>query len=262
MPTLCTGWCVLPQRLSVSVVLLLLPASAAHVGSLRALSLRAPGRTPAKPLLRVSPEDDDGYDAQLPSAPDLKDDYDAGLAFGKDIRRRFAAPRIDDPGLPYADSLVCICGTLFVAMIAVKGVIPLPTWLEPLPGTALPGTRGLPYIFPAFRHGSALAACWLLGALAASAFEREAYSASLREAVSRTWRGGAFATGMLILATQLVTYSTLSGQGIDPYLPSIEADRALLTTAFEVITDIAVQAVGLTAFRVYRWVDARQYGER
>ena len=37
----------------------------------------------------------------------LTEAFDAGIEFGADIRARFAAPVIDDPGLPYADSLVC-----------------------------------------------------------------------------------------------------------------------------------------------------------
>jgi hypothetical protein len=138
--------------------------------------------------------DDDG--------PDLEADFKAGIDFGKKIRSRFLSPQIDDPGLPFADSLVCVCGSLFVAAIALKGGIPFPGWLAPLPGVPVDGYRGLPYILPAFSHGTGLAFCWLLGALAASAFEAEAYMGSWQEALSRTWRGGAFATGLLLLATQ------------------------------------------------------------
>ena len=132
----------------------------------------------------------------------LESDFKAGVDFGKKIRSRFLTPRIDDPGLPFADSLVCICGSLFVAGIALKGGIPFPGWLTPLPGVPVDGYRGLPYILPAFSHGTGLAICWLLGALAASAFEAEAYMGSWQEALSRTWRGGAFATGLLLFATQ------------------------------------------------------------
>ena len=73
------------------------------------------------------PRDDDA-----PSPPSFSDEYDAGLAFGKKIKNRFVQPRIDDPGLPYADSLVCVCGALFVAALGLVGLIPRPSWLFPL----------------------------------------------------------------------------------------------------------------------------------
>jgi hypothetical protein len=53
---------------------------------------------------------------------------------------------------------------------------------------------------------------------------------------------------------------TLLAQGIDPTDPSMISDERILTSAFELIVDIAVQAGGLTAFRIYRWADARRYG--
>ena len=97
----------------------------------------------------------------------------------------------------------------------------------------------------------------VLGALSSKAFEREAFTGSLQEAVARTWRGGAFAVGILLLSTQLATFVTLSDKGIDPTLPSPEAGLEVIRRGFEVICDIVVQCVGLTAFRVFRWGDAQ-----
>ena len=200
----------------------------------------------------------------------LEDEFDAGLEYGMRLRARFFAPRVDDPGLPLADALVCIGGCLFIAQWALNPAVPAelkippPSWLAPMPMP--PGNwRGLPYILPALVHGSELAVCWVLGALAASAYEAEAYMGSLQEALSRTWRAGAFAVGVLLLSTQLATYITLSSQGLDPYtIPSTEgidsgarADGIILRTAFEVLCDVAVQAVQLTLFRAYRWRDAQ-----
>ena len=54
----------------------------------------------------------------------LSDDFEAGMAYGAEIRGRFFSPRIDDPGLPLADSLVCVCGALFVAQWALNPAIP------------------------------------------------------------------------------------------------------------------------------------------
>ena len=87
--------------------------------------------------------------------------------------------------------------------------------------------------------------------------------------MTRTWKGGAFAIGVLIFATQLSLYVSLSSQGLDPYtIPTqagvdgnFAADRQILTTAFELICDCSVQAVQLTLFRLYRWADAQGPGK-
>ena len=229
------------------------------------LSQRSPSlpilthRAPLSSITLCAPPPPDLEPERPPPEPErsLQEELEAGKAFGKQIRDRFLQPRIDDPGLPYADSLVCLCGALFVASISIVGIIPRPSWLFPLPG--VPPLRSLPYILPAVSHGAGLAGCWLLGALAANAFEKEAYMGTLGDTLSRTWRGGAFSVGVLLLCTQFDYSASLLTQGVDPFEASREADYRTLTTAFEVITDVSVQAVGLTAFRIYRWADAQQY---
>jgi hypothetical protein len=201
----------------------------------------------------------------------LSDDFEAGMAYGAEIRGRFFSPRIDDPGLPLADSLVCVCGALFVAQWALNPAIPpgiripIPTWLAPVALPAGVNWRSVPYIFPAFSHGVALAVCWVLGAFAASAYESEAYCGTWQTALSRTWRAGAFAVGVLILSTQVHTFFSLGAQGLDPYtVPTAagvdqlaQADIQILSTTFELIVDVGVQAALMTLFRLYRWADAR-----
>ena len=197
--------------------------------------------------------------AAEPPEETLEEAYNAGLEFGKDIKKRFAAPRIDDPGLPYADALVCICGSIFLASLGLTGVLPRQTWLQPL--DIVPAWRGLPYIVPACSHGAGLAACWILGALAAEAFERGAYLGTWQEAFSRTWKGGAFAAGILLLSTQVSTFVALTERGLDPSTAGLgidpAADLEVIRRGFEATCDIAVQCVGLTAFRIYRWRDAQ-----
>jgi len=204
-------------------------------------------------------------------ADNVAEEYDAGLDYGRKLRARFLSPRIDDPGLPFADALVCIGGALFIAQWALSPTIPLgikippPSWLVP---AALPPTidwRGIPYILPTLAHGSELAFCWVLGALAANAYESEAYTGTLREAISRTWRAGAFAVGVLLLSTQLATSISLSSQGLDPASvvttagidSGSSADVQIITSLFEVVCDVGVQAVQLTLFRAYRWREAQ-----
>ncbi len=218
-----------------------------HLRSARALPCRAAIEPEGAEKAEVEPEES------------LEEAYNAGLEFGKDIKSRFAAPRIDDPGLPYADSLVCICGSLFLASLGLTGILPRQTWLEPL--AIAPAWRGLPYIVPACSHGAGLAACWILGALAAEAFERGAYMGTWQEAFSRTWKGGAFAAGMLLLSTQVAVFVALTQRGLDPSTAGLGidpvADYEVIRRGFEVLCDIAVQCVGLTAFRIYRWKDAQ-----
>ena len=192
-------------------------------------------------------------------AEDLQEDFDAGIDYGKRIVSRFATPVIDDPGLPISDALVVICATLGLASLCLSAPpgVPRPGWLAPLAGA--PGWRGLPYILPAFAHGAGLALCWLPGALAAEAFEQGAYRGTWGEALRRTWRGGAFAIGLLVLATQLTTYVSFSAAGLEPVYGSSDiGDMRLARITDEVILDSVVQGVALTAFRVFRWADARR----
>ena len=120
---------------------------------------------------------------QAEPPPPLQEDFDAGLTFGKSLLARFTSPVIDDPGLPSADVLVVICATLALSSLALSAPagVPRPGWLAPLAGA--PAWRGLPYIVPAFVHGTGLALCWVPGALAAEAFAAEAYMGTLGEAV-------------------------------------------------------------------------------
>jgi hypothetical protein len=257
----------MPHRLAAALLLLLLPlahgivvAQARTVSGCLVVRRMAIGMCSEQhPTLDDSKEDSKEDSEQAATPPlSLDAEFEAGLENGKQIIARFLRPQIDDPGLPYADSLVCVCGSLFVASAALKGLIPQPGWLLPFLPAGVAPLRGLPYIVPAVAHGAGLATCWTLGALAAAAFESGAFTGTLGEALGRTWRAGAFATGCLILGTQMETYVSLVSRGIDPLAPSYEADVAALSHAFEIASDVAVQATGLTAFRVFRWWDAQE----
>ena len=55
-------------------------------------------------------------------------------------------------------------------------------------------------------------------------------------------------------------FVTLTAEGLEPFLgASLAVDYRLIGIANEVIVDVAVQALSLTAFRLYRWWDAQQY---
>ena len=163
----------------------------------------------------------------------------------------------------------CLVPRRFIAQLGLRGFLPAPSWLVAMPLPAGIDWRGIPYILSTIEHGAALAACWILGALAASAYESEAFTGTWQTALARTWRGGAFAIGVLIFSTQLSLYVSLSTQGLDPYTIPTQAgvdsnsaaDSQILKTAFELICDVAVQAVQLTLFRLYRWADAQGPGK-
>jgi hypothetical protein len=190
---------------------------------------------------------------------EMSEAFEAGKSYGSSIRKRFTAPTVDDPGLPYADALTSISATLLVAGLSLSGLIPPVTWLQP--AEWMPAWRALPYIPPALVHGTQLATCWTLGALAANAYERAAFCADLGTSISRTLRAGAFATGMLLLGTQIHTYLELSAVGLEPFLgASREVDVILINIANSVVIDVLAQASSLTAFRIYRWWDAQAGG--
>ena len=72
---------------------------------------------------------------------------------------------------------------VFVSIVVLALGVPRPSWLVPAPW--VPRWRSLPLLVPALSHGAKLAACWLPGALAARAYEREAYDGTVEEAVRR-----------------------------------------------------------------------------
>ena len=179
----------------------------------------------------------------------LEQEFRQGKILGEQLRQRFTQPVIDDPGLPYADCLVTLSTTMAIAYFVLATGNPRPSWLIPQPG--VPQIRAIPYILPTIAHGSQLAFCWLLGALAASAFQRDAFCSSLLETISRTLRAGAFASGVLILGTQLVAYDIVGNVEL-----SAAANIKLNSLASEVSVDIISQAIALILFRIFRYYDA------
>ena len=191
----------------IPAVVLHLSFAPRHLGSYRAARVDLDSARPRSRLVLQAPEPPEPE--QPPPEEDLASEFEAGKAYGREIRSRFVAPRIDDPGLPLTDALVCISGSLFIAQWALNPAvppslkIPPPSWLSPTP---LPGGidwRGLPYILSTVSHGASLAACWVLGSLAASNYESDAFMGTWQTALARTWRAGAFAVGVLLLSTQL-----------------------------------------------------------
>lgn len=187
------------------------------------------------------------YPHSLHSTPDPNNNGDED---GSSVTDRFLSPRIDDRGLPIADALVAqIVAPSFQVFWLGISKSPLPSWLK----VSLWAPRGS-MIAPTLIHGAGLACCWVAGALASKSFESEAFDVSegrgYGTVLSRTVQAGAFATGLLILSTQidlLVEFGRWIQLG-----ESEVTDRRLLVAASELLLDVGFEALTLTSWRLYR----------
>jgi hypothetical protein len=166
---------------------------------------------------------------------------------------RFANPKIDDPWLVFNEAGVSqiVAPSLQLFWLLGSGSR-YPTWARPIlldSSTLYASTRG-GFLAPTLIHGAGLACCWLLGCLAAKAYEKEAFTGDPSRVVFSTIKAGAFACGILILATQVDLYKDMGG-----YVQlgeSVETDARILTAAVEVVNDIVFEGIILTAYRLYR----------
>lgn len=165
---------------------------------------------------------------------------------------RFTDPVIDDPGLPLADTLVAqiVAPSLQVFWLSLVHA-PSPTWLRPIFDTALWQAKGS-LLAPTLVHGAGLAFCWLTGALAAKAYEREAFDPTVNgygTVLLRIAQAGAFATGVLILGTQIDLFVEF-GRYVQPG-ESEEIDLRLLSAVVELLNDVVFEAVAITGSRLF-----------
>ena len=162
---------------------------------------------------------------------------------------RFANPKIDDPWLPLTEAgLAQIVAPTLQLFWLVSAGSPYPSWAKPLYDPTF-APRGA-FLAPTLVHGAGLACCWILGCLAAKAFERDAFEGNLGSVVVSTVKAGAFATGVLILATQVDFYQTMGGYV--QFGDSPETDLQIIQGLVEVINDIVFEAVTLLTWRVFR----------
>ena len=158
-------------------------------------------------------------------------------------------PKIDDPALPLSEAgLAQIVAPTLQLFWLVANNAPYPTWARPIGNPVFP-LRGS-FLVPTLIHGAGLACCWLLGCLAAKGFERDAFSGDFGKVLLTTAKAGAFACGVLILATQIDLFVELGGYvqvGDSP-----EADRRIYIAFVEVINDVFFEAATLISWRLYR----------
>jgi hypothetical protein len=167
----------------------------------------------------------------------------------ENILSRFTDPKIEDPGIPLTEAgIVQIVAPTFQLFWLRFNQSPFPSWATPIYDYTF--TPGGAVLAPTLIHGAGLACCWLLGCLAARAFEKESYEGDVSQVILSTAKAGAFATGLLILATQLDLVQDLGGFvqfGDDP-VSDLRIYRALV----EVINDVFFEAVTLITWRLVR----------
>jgi hypothetical protein len=171
------------------------------------------------------------------------------LVLRESILDRFKSPKIDDPALPLSEAGIAqiIAPSLEIFWTVAQNA-PYPTWARPLSDGLFP-LQGS-FLAPTLLHGAGLACCWLAGCLAAKSFEKDAFQGNFPTVVLSTVKAGAFATGLLIFATQADLYFEMGGYvqlGESP-----ETDARILTAAVEVINDVVFEASTLILWRLYR----------
>jgi len=188
---------------------------------------------------------------------------------------RFLNPKIDDPAMPLTEAgLVQIVGPTLQLFWIVNYESPYPSWAQPFVDTTFP-TQGA-FLAPTLIHGAGLACCWLLGCLAAKAYEKPnfridnnnnptnnyysgqkkkddddtTFLSLYRPIISTTIQAGAFACGVLIFATQIDLYQEFHGyvQLGDSAMTDLRIYRALV----EVINDIFFEFIVLLPWRLFR----------
>jgi len=195
------------------------------------------------------------YEKPPSNEPDEPENSTDGHSKGPNdsILDRFLSPTIDDTGLPLSDALVAqiVAPSLQVFWLGLNHA-PLPTWLQPISPQIFP-TRGS-LVAPTLIHGAGLASCWIAGALAGKAYEQDAYDLNAPNGgygttVARVLKSGAFATGLLIVSTQLDLLLEF-GRNVQPG-ESEEIDLRLLVAIVEMINDIFFEAVSILLWRLY-----------
>ena len=206
-------------------------------------------------------EEDDSIDedrADVRSIEDAKRELEYGMKFGKRMKKRFQSKKVKDRGLPIADALVLTSATVLVALVSLSQH-KAPSWLNAEYLREVPRILpNLPALVGSVVHGSKVSAVWVLGALAAEAYETEAYDADFAEAMKRTVKAGCFAVGLLILVEQNEMRQALEhviGMPASEYVvgENREADLLINSKTSELFVDCASCAVAMLSWRIIRW---------
>jgi hypothetical protein len=169
----------------------------------------------------------------------------------RSLLERFISPVIDDRGLPVTDTLMAqiVAPSLQVFWISLVHA-PRPTWLFSIFQSQLWAAKGS-LLAPTLIHGAGLACCWIAGALAAEAYQRKAIDPTVEgygTVIFTIVKAGAFASGLLIVGTQLDLLLEF-GRWVQPG-ESPEIDLRLLTAIVELLNDIVFEASTIATMRL------------
>mmetsp|Transcript_21619 Transcript_21619/g.38721 ORF Transcript_21619/g.38721 Transcript_21619/m.38721 type:complete len:314 (+) Transcript_21619:159-1100(+) len=221
-------------------------------------------------------ESNDDDEQMTETETETTTNYNDNIQTSNSLFQRFLSPKIDDPGLPLTDVLLAqIVAPTFQIYWLLLNHAPNPSWLTPISSyfgdAAELAPRGS-LLAPTLIHGAGLAVCWLAGALAAKMYERDAFTvkqeveeqSSLQRRRSATgildeigrydkilvrlFQAGAFASGILIVSTQMDLL--LEFKGYVQYGESAETDLRLLVGTVEVINDIFWEALVIGSWRI------------
>ena len=229
-------------------------AFTATTSAARQISLGSSSCRPVSALAE-SPRNDDDNDEKDINSPQDFELLQEEEPLASSLLTRFTSPRLDDPFLPLADAGVAqiIAPTVQIFWITINQA-PAPTWLRPLFDSSRLYSAGAGSLLaPTLIHGAALATCWLVGALAARAYEAPAIAVNpitrgYGTVVARVLQAGCFATGVLILATQWDLYSHY---GYVQWGDSEATDFRLRVALVEGINDVFFEAITLLTWRLY-----------
>ena len=205
-------------------------------------------------------EEEEEEEEDVRTIEDAKRELTKGIKYGKKMKARFQSERVEDKGLPLADSLVLISASCAIAICSIQ-LKHTPAWLREewlreIPRDVLPN---FPAVVAACVHGSKLAMFWIVGALAAKAYEVEAYDADYPEAIKRTVKAGCFACGSLILVEQASLRKSLEeiiGRGASTeyeFGTNVAADLLINSKTSDLILDCFVSAISMLLWRTIRW---------
>jgi hypothetical protein len=215
------------------------------------------------PLSAAPNDNDNDKNDNNETNPEIEPRTTSSSAASPPWTDRFTNPRLDDPGLPLTEAgLAQICApSLQIAWLSLLQA-PTPTWCQPLfRSEQLLGNGAGSLLAPTLIHGAALATCWLLGALAARAYERPAFAVdpvtkSYTTVVRGVLQAGCGATGILILATQADVYLHY---GYIQFGDSPETDFRLQVALVEGVQDVFFEGLTLISWRLFL---ARQSAQR
>ena len=175
---------------------------------------------------------------------------------GQTMLERFSRPTMDEPVLPMVD----VFATEVIAPISQVAWLslfqaPAPSWLKPVFHNVLWQAKAS-WLLPTLLHGTGLACCWLVAAVATNGYARESVDPSesdFQAVVSTLFRTGAYFAILLVAATQM---DILLSTG-----PTEVSASRMLESVVEVLDDTIFVTTAVSSVRLLL-ISTRGWNER